>query len=53
MPKRLRLSTILEYLYDEFGIIYVDDIEKFSYRELILYIQKAYDVLEDENNDQK
>ena len=46
MPKVLKLSTILDYLYEEFGITYVDDIEKFSYKELMMYIQKAYDVLE-------
>ena len=53
MPKVLKLSTILDYLYDKFGITYVGDIERFSYRELMLYIEKAYEVLEDEKNDQK
>ena len=48
MPKQLKLSAILDYLYEEFGITYVDDVEKFSYRELSLYIQKAYDTLEGE-----
>lgn len=48
MPKVLKLSAILEYLYEEFGITYIDDIEKFSYKELMLYIEKAYDELEEE-----
>ena len=47
MPKQFTLYTILEYLRWKFGIMYDSD-EEFSYKELMLYIEKAYDELEEE-----
>ena len=47
MPKYLTLYTILEYLRWKFGIMYDSD-EKFSCRELMMYIQQAYEESEDE-----
>ena len=46
MPKQFTLYTILEYLRWKFGVFYDSD-EKFSYKELMLYIKKAYDELEE------
>ena len=46
MPKRLKLSSILGYLKEEFGIQSVDDVERFSYKELLIYIEDAYEKLE-------
>ena len=48
MPKRLKLSSVLNYIYEEFGITYVEDVEHFSFKELMIYIEDAYEKLEAE-----
>lgn len=48
MPKKLKLASILDYLYDNFGITYIDSNELFSMKELMLYIEDAYDTLDGE-----
>ena len=48
MPKRLKLSSVLNYIYEEFGITYVEDVDHFSFKELMLYIEDAYEKLDGE-----
>lgn len=47
MPKELKLSSILNYLDEKFGIK-SDSGELFSMKELMLYIEDAYDILDGE-----
>ena len=48
MPKRLKFSSVVAYLDEKFGVHSVDDIERFSYKELMIYIEDAYEQLEAE-----
>lgn len=47
MPKTLKLKSILDYLNEKFGII-ADSGELFSMKELMIYIEDAYETLDGE-----
>jgi hypothetical protein len=47
MAKALKLKSILDYLNEKFGII-ADSGELFSMKELMVYIEDAYDTLDGE-----
>lgn len=48
MPKKLKLESVLNYLYEKFGISYIDYDELFSMKELMVYIEDAYEELDGE-----
>lgn len=48
MPKLLKLSSILVYLYEKFGINFEESKELFSMKELMVYIEDAYETLDGE-----
>lgn len=48
MPKKLKLVSVLNYLYEKFGISFIDSDELFSMKELMVYIEDAYEELDGE-----
>lgn len=48
MPKKLKLESVLNYLYEKFGISFEESNELFSMKELMLYIEDAYEELDGE-----
>lgn len=48
MPKKLKLASVLNYLYEKFGISFIESKELFSMKELMLYIEDAYEELDGE-----
>lgn len=48
MPKKLKLASVLNYLYEKFGISFIESNELFSMKELMLYIEDAYETLDGE-----
>lgn len=50
MAKALKLKSILNYLNEKFGII-ADSGELFSMKELMIYIEDAYETLDGEEHE--